>query len=416
MHLSIRNSIRPSWHYLVPMLLLCLVPSAAPAQDPTQVSVDELSKDDRKNMDLWKRLMKGDQPANLTDKQQQEAMDAHVRFLMFRFANSQYHKPAALGDKGINIDRIAYEFGLEVNEIQGGKEKTKECARLFTRSCIENGKKVLDTRIPIAQVNIGRCLVQVASLGAPEMAEGLVQLLGEQYNDAVKYLLLKAARDLLIATGNSQPLGKDLEQKLAVALINVATREIKIGPTMTREEIDGQLLLRFEAIRALAQLRTPLFSAKDRPGLVLLQIVAGEGYKPSLDWDERFEAAIGLAHMRPDKEGDYQTAYAAQQIALFLGQFVEFYNERGQKVKRPWKIYARRLLDALEGLRAESKDPYLFSLFDVGKPGTKVLEELEKGNKPNQTDMLAVASNPPPQSQLFKSQGDSKLKGNDKKP
>jgi hypothetical protein len=400
------------------MLLVCLVAPLLSGQDPREVSVDELLKEDRKTSDLTKKLLKGEQPANLSDKQQVDAVDAHVKFLLFRFANTLYHKPPTRDDKGNNIDQVIYDFTVDVNYIKAGKEKTREIARLFTRSCIENGKLVLNTPIPIAQVNIGRSLVQVASLGAPEMAEGIVQLLDNKppYNDAVKYLLLKAARDLLTAPGNPQALGKDLEQKLAAAVSNVATRKMTIGPTMTPEEIDGQILLRHEAIRALAQLRTPLFNSKDRPGLVLLQLVAGEGFKPPLRWDERFEAAIGLAHMRPDKEGDYQTAYAAQQIAVFLGQFVEFYNEHRKELKRPWKGYASRLLEALEGLRAESKDPYFLSLFDVGKPGTKLLEELEKGGTPNQSDMLGIASTPPPLAQLFKSQGDSKLKGNDKKP
>lgn len=396
------------------LLLIVFLIGASPlgqGQDPSSVGVDDLRKEDRKYSEVLKGLMKGSITANPSDKQHVEATDARVKLLLYRFANSNFFKP---GTGENSIDRLSEEFRRDVMEIQGNKEKVREFARMFTKSCIENGLRVMETQIPIAQVNMGRCMVKLASLGQPEMATGIVQFLEGSSNDAVKYLILKSARELLSVPGNPQGLGKDSEQKLAAGLCDFANHPPTITPVMTREEVDGQILLRREALRAVAELRTPLYSPRVRPGLLLLRAMANVGYQPPLRMDERFEAAIGLARMHPDRENDYQTAYMAQQLALFLGQFTEFYNEKGAEEKRPWKVLASRMLEAIEGLKAETKDPYFLALFDAGKPGYKLLEDLEKGKKPNQSDLLTLAANPVKEPRLFRSQPDSSLANPDK--
>ena len=68
------------------------------------------------------------------------------------------------------------------------------------------------------------------------------------------------------------------------------------------------------------------------------------------------EAAIGLARMRPDKEKDYQPAYAAQQIALMIPDFTVFYRNNFQD-HRPCRVYAAQLAEALDGMREDTKDP-----------------------------------------------------------
>src|SRR5262249_53225855 len=132
------------------------------------------------------------------------------------------------------------------------------------------------------------------------------------------------------------------------------------------EEVEGFRVLRREAVKALAQYRAPSIKDQARPALVLLKVVARDGFQPEPRMDERVEAAIGVARMKPDIDQTYQREYAAQQLGLFVVDFAYRYNTRDRAEMKPWAVQAARLSDALEVMKAESKNPYVAKAVDDG--------------------------------------------------
>jgi len=393
--------------------LVVVVMGVGPAlgQEPDDTSLKELNDEGSRPVikEMGTKLFRGDLSANPDNKDHLAAIDYYARYHTYRFANPLFHNPS--GTK--TIASLYQEFDRDVQNLVNGKEKTSECARLFARDVIKYGKKVLNSRYPLAQVNVAHVLWRSAALGNPELADGVLDILKEpRYNDGVKYWALRGLYDLLkMAVGHPKLLGPEREEKVAAGLIEFIGRKTDVVPGITRkDEIEGVRVLRREAIRALAQLRIPMCSKKVIPALALLRLVANEEHMPPLREDERMEAAIGLARLRPDKDKDYQPAYAAQQIALSLTDFATYYTTN--TLRKPCKVYAAQLGEALDGLKNDTKDPYVLALFDGGKLGQKLLERIEKGqNGADPSDLEnAAKTNLPPVGQLFKSMADSQAK------
>ncbi len=118
--------------------------------------------------------------------------------------------------------------------------------------------------------------------------------------------------------------------------------------------------------------------------------------------DERVEAAIGVARIKPDGDPSYQRDYAAQQLGLFLVDFAYRYNNRDRDELKPWAVQAARLSDALEVMKATSKSPYVAKVVDDGIK--LVLRRIEAKNDVNAnevTDYNSLLSKPPALGQLF---------------
>src|SRR5262249_53482498 len=152
------------------------------------------------------------------------------------------------------IHYLFKEYESDVEAIVRGKEKTKDLARLFSQKVVEHGKKVLDTPMPLVQVNMARVLARTADLGHPELADALVEIVGDaRYNDGVKYYALQGLRNLLARTTNpTQFLTPPREEKVAQALIAFIKRKVGISPITPPDELEGMRVIRREAVRALA--------------------------------------------------------------------------------------------------------------------------------------------------------------------
>jgi hypothetical protein len=391
-------------------------------QGPKDIGLDVLEKPSREApiKDVLPKLLSGDMQASVNDKDHVASLEWKARWLTYRFANAQFHTVGGPASSKTIVGLYA-DFDHEVQSLTGkNKDKTKECARMLGQYVIKYGKEVLATDKPLVQVNIAHVLARSAALGAPELADALVDILNDvemKHNDAVKYWALHGLRDMLqMSGGNPQALGRERMEKIATALSDFILRKIEISPITPPEEREGMCVLRREAIRALAQIRIPALSGKLVPALTLLRVVAREDLSPPLRMDERMEAAIGVARMRPDKEKDYQPGYAVQQIALMLSDFAKFYTNNSLD-RRPCRVYAAQLGEALDGLRDETKDPYVLSLFGGGKEGQKLLERIEKSPPPpaepinaDPTRLLTAAETDPPVPRLFTSIIESKVK------
>src|SRR5204862_5746738 len=136
---------------------------------------------------------------------------------------------------------------------------------------------------------------------------------------------------------------KERQEKVAQAVLEFLNRRPGgLHANSPPEEVDGYRLLRREALRALAQTHAPALGEKYRPALSLVRFVGNDArVAPPPRLDERLEAAIGLARMRPAKE--YQPDYAAYEIGRFVVEFGSAANREittstpAAQRKRPWK-------------------------------------------------------------------------------
>ncbi len=122
--------------------------------------------------------------------------------------------------------------------------------------------------------------------------------------------------------------------------------------------------------------------------------------------------------MRAEVDGkDYQPEYAAYQLAWFVDYFTKYYLEnipnpadRTKKVEqRPYRIYASRLLETLETMKAETKNDYVAKVIDQCR---LVLTGVEKGSDNVKTLDLEdwLMKNPSPKQGLFQGIADSTVK------
>ena len=69
--------------------------------------------------------------------------------------------------------------------------------------------------------------------------------------------------------------------------------------------------------------------------------------------DERVEAAIGLARQKFSQDKGYNPDVAIYYIGQFLSEFGSFCNTENVKLQRPVKVYAGRMIEALDVMKAE---------------------------------------------------------------
>ena len=143
---------------------------------------------------------------------------------------------------------------------------------------------------------------------------------------------------------------------------------------------------------------------KSRPAWLLLKVAARDGVVPEPRLDERVEAAIGVAHARPDLGADYQPDYAAHQLGLFAADFAAHYGQAKQgsltDASVPWKVDAGRMIEALEQMKTQAKNAYVGKVADET---VKLLVNIEKGGDANPFDLeQALRTEPSPSPELYK--------------
>ena len=164
--------------------------------------------------------------------------------------------------------------------------------------------------------------------------------------------------------------------------------------------------------RALAQGPYPTLADKSRPALLLLKVAARDGIVPEPRLDERVEAAIGVAHARPDLDADYQPDYAAHQLGLFAADFAVHFAQWKQDsltdASVPWKVDAGRLIEALEQMKTQAKSAYVGKVVDEA---VKLLLNIERGADANPFDLQqALQTEPSPSPELYKGDAASIVK------
>jgi hypothetical protein len=206
------------------------------------------------------------------------------------------------------------------------------------------------------------------------------------------------------------------ESKVTLALLDFLNEKPFVSPEAPQEEIEGYRMLRREAVSALAQTHQPKLNGKALPALVLARFAGNDAsIQPPPRLDERLEAALGLARLRPGKAWpDYQPDYAAQQILQFLSTFGNLANANkeekvGFRRPRPWKIDGNRLVETLTAMRQQIKDPYVDKALAVGlRIATAVRDRTQC--QPGDLSWIANPANAALNQELFKGNPDTTVK------
>jgi hypothetical protein len=365
---------------------------------------ESLEQELRTHRQLLLKLFKGELVADPTDKQHTDAIDFAARYATYRYTWNENREPG-------KVDALFRVFEDTLVSLQKGKPNTKKMIELFSKQTAEHALEVMQTRKPIARVNAARVLARLAELGQPDVADALVKTIDDKkQNDAVKYYAFKGLEKILSLTGPAAAaLGKEREEKCTQTLLRFLDQQVNFAKDAPRDEIDGYRVLRREAIRALAQVHQPSLNDKERPALTLLKVAARDGFSPDPRLDERLEAAIGVARMKPELDKEYQPQYAAHQLALFVAAYANAYQNRKENSEeaRAWKIHAARLGEALEAMKAQSKDAQVAKVVDQC---VRLLARIEQGQDAQPFDLITWLDIQPTGDRLFKNVENSTVK------
>jgi hypothetical protein len=410
------------------ILLFVAVPGALHALDGADMlpaEGQEKLKDEFKNWNgVWAKLLNGD-AVDPSNPQHQQAIDAAAKWAAYRLTWGFEKDPE-------KINALFHEFNITLESLHNGKEKTQKVSELFIKQVIAHAAEVMNTKKAVYRLNGARLLARIADQGPNEtQADVLARLAGTNEAaladaltaaikdpaqiDAVKYWAFRGLRYLLaLPPQKPTPLLPRANEEAALEAVVkfLQDRNKDFPPGTPADQIDGFRMVRREAIAALAQGRYPTLADKSRPTWLLLKVAARDGILPEPRLDERVEAAIGGAHAQPDLDKDYQPDYAAHQLGLFVADFAAHYSLSKQEsppdTSFPWKVDASRLIEALEQLKAQTKDAHLAKVVDES---VKLLANIEKGLAANPFALeQLLKSEPSPSSELYKGDAASVVK------
>ncbi len=396
--------------------LLVLAGTAA-AQAPTlNDGNDALEKKYREVHETYRKLFTGSEAFDSKSPQHLDAVDVAAKRSTYRYVL----EAGAEREPG-KLNNMFRDFETDLRDIDRCKDKSPELGKIYGKNVMTHALEVLNfpSAKPVARVNAARVLARLTVLGQGELTDALVEVLRtprkqEDGRDGVRYWILRGLHDMLSLPPQTPPLFD--EEKVAMALLEFLDEKPFVSAAAPQEEIEGFRMLRREAVRALAQTHAPMLKNKAMPALVLARFAGNdERIQPPPRLDERLEASLGLARMRPSKQvPNYQPDYAMQQIGLFLAYFGNMANTNREKKfaferLRPWKVDAVRLAEALTALKAEVKDPYVAKAVDIGLRITGAVRDravAAAGDLASFLDPMNAA----PNQQLFKDIPDSTVK------
>jgi hypothetical protein len=347
--------------------------------------------------DTLRDLLPGKTRADPMNAEHVAAINAETEWLARSFNDAHYRNTPPNPPEKDRKKTLAYLIGrvdTDVSLMTRSMNDVEPVAAMYTHYFGMHARGVLLNNAtspapPVAALNLTRALASLAALGQGELSDVLVDVVeadlkkdqapeaervknpDKMPNDGVKYYALRGLHDLMTMPPKPQNMAPVLtpQQRLKVdkLLVKVITTGQAFKDTTPQQEVDGYRVRRREAIKALARETSPaLPDKKAGAALTLLRVVARDkSLVPEPSIEERVEAVLGLARMKYDEVKDYNPDYAAYHIGLFLDEFVTYCNteniikrpEGGEIHQRPVRVYASRLIEALEAMRAQANDP-----------------------------------------------------------
>jgi hypothetical protein len=412
--------------------------AACYAQEPKDLSAQNKSR--------LTHLKDGKEAITADDK---PLFEQEARFHIHRLTQDKYWRKQAPGNLGLD-DFVEDTCKLipmptEKKPLSDGQQQYLE---VFASAYLAPIDGALRHREPIVKVNAARILARIAEAiggsystlpsanGQAKVAEELLKIIKDKDQiDAVKFWALHGLEGLFTAsyTSSAVPVNErpnrraltkaDLEDQIIVALVDFVLRKPNLRPNPTPEEVEGFRYVRRQAIRALAQTRFPaVMNKKEFVGtptaLALSRVLVDDGISPTASLSENLEAAIGICQLQTNLTDGYQPDYAAHAVGLFTVELGKAFNDRpqvaqGQTDNYPWKLFATRLLAALQSWREGNptntpSGKYITTLFE--KFDTMIRTVQRKQGNVNVNDLEAWLRNPPPDNSLFKGHPETVVK------
>jgi hypothetical protein len=367
--------------------------------------------------------------ANKDSKEDQAAIDVSAQWYTYRLT---WDPTPGAG----HINTLMEEFFGQVNNADSPamRKGNPAFAELYLKALAVRARDVIQTGNSIAAVNAARMLARLTRAGSDEAADACLDavkdangFLDPKARLGVQYWAFQGLGTALQRLGEAPPPAegappaaavaarKEREKNIVQALVQAIERKPTANPAPPGpDEVRGLQIYRREAVRALSQYRSPAVTdekgvVKVPSALTLLKVVNDDGMSPPAALDEEIEAAAGVASLLSKAVPSYQPAYAAQQLGYLV---VEVARNAQAGDKFPWKVYAARLADALEAMRADVKGnpdkaaaDYVAKMVDLA---ARVLKDIETSSKGNGSDLkFWLVNTPVPQKMLFAGLPDS---------
>ncbi len=342
----------------------------------------------------------------------------------YRLTWPEYHQPASVA---AGMHRLVVQEAFPTIE-QAYKNRTAvpQLWPLFSKNLVLRLAEVLPNDRAIARVNAARMLSQLAEKGVEEAADPLAEAALNARDDGTRYYALQGLKHLFALTRDRQSgLFKDKarEQKSILAALSVVERKVS-AKGASREEIEGLCVVRREAVRALGHVPAPAVGSgaklDGRVAQGLLRVACKDDLEPAPRLDERVEAAVAVGKLQSKLYPGYQPDYAAYLLGHFLLDFGRAYqikDAKGEDGKtkvtteraQPWKVHASRLAEALDAMKADTKDTYVAKLVDQS---ARLLAQIETGSPASLVGDLEnwLANNAPANKTVYKGVADSAVK------
>jgi len=371
--------------------------------------------------------------ANKESKDDQDAIDVVAKYYTYRITWDSFKEPGGtktdlITDPGI-VNRLMKDFELQVKIAEDAQKGNPVFTEMYLKALALRARDVIQTSQPIAAVNGGRMLARLAEAGSEDAGDACLEALKDEKEfleprarAGIQYWALQGLKHLLARWAQTPPGSKDRQAGYVQALVAIIERPLPPGTNFTsREEMEGLRMFRREAVRALAQFRSPALTdgkgIKLRTAQTLLKVINDDGLTPPARLDEQLEAAIGVARLPVKGLAAYHPDYAAQQIGYLVVELARRARPAGENKspfenKLPWKIYAARLGDALEAMRADVKDspdkPTATYVDNVVKLSLGALKAIEVSERANGGDLkFWLGGNPVPHTTLYQGLADS---------
>jgi hypothetical protein len=374
----------------------------------------------------FEAMKKGDLPATGSDAR--KVLDHAAQWYAYRFTQQEHQDSTSKG-----MQTLRKEAG---DQILNPHDKQRRLspqqvtfAGEFGRVYTDRLREVLNNPKLIARMNAAMMLQQLAATGLEQSTDALVEILRKpEENDAVKLWALRGLGDFFALGSNDLPDAfhdKEREARCIQALLDYLTEKSKGPADLPPDEAAALSYVRNEALIALGRTRLPAFEklvgmkyVLERPtALVLLRFLARDGVTPLPSMKEQVSAAVALCQLRASWCKEYQADYPAYFVGRFLVEFLQHYNTDREQKREPWKLYAMKLSQALNGWKTELEGPPSNSAFSyvgalVGQADALLVDILEGKLTPAPTDLNNwLARNPPKNNSVYKGDAAAVVRG-----
>jgi hypothetical protein len=282
------------------------------------------------------------------------------------------------------------------------KDHHQDFLKIFAAQCAKTAQDLLPDMLPASRIqtefNLARFMAMLAEYGQEPVVPVLVKCLElKPLNEAARYYGAKGlASFFALAFRPEKPVviqDKKLQQLAVTRLIELLHNPEAVTDDAPEDRLDGFRMMRRELVRALAQTRLPLLKTEDGDLLIAFELArimhgrytddkeSDKDVVPRPRFDERAEAAIGLALMDSSKAENYDPDVAA----FYLGKFAAEYSSHARGPKQSIKnlkgmqYMGLKVAEAIVAMRdAKSATPYQKKIADLT---LEVMVNLEGGAK-----------------------------------